>query len=37
MDDSQFYAHGRRISLEQMQALLHECAAISLYWWRGWI
>jgi uncharacterized SAM-binding protein YcdF (DUF218 family)/glycosyltransferase involved in cell wall biosynthesis len=34
---SQFYAHERGPSLEQMRGLAQEYAAIVLYWWRGWI
>jgi uncharacterized SAM-binding protein YcdF (DUF218 family)/glycosyltransferase involved in cell wall biosynthesis len=34
---SQFYAHGRGASLEQIRGILQEYAAIALYWWRGWI
>jgi uncharacterized SAM-binding protein YcdF (DUF218 family) len=35
--ESQFYAHRRGASLEQIRGLLHEVAAIVQYWWRGWI
>lgn len=34
---SQFYAHRRGASLEQIRGLLHEVAAIGQYWWRGWV
>jgi uncharacterized SAM-binding protein YcdF (DUF218 family)/glycosyltransferase involved in cell wall biosynthesis len=34
---SQFYAHGRGASLEQIRGLAQEAAAIVVYWWRGWI
>jgi uncharacterized SAM-binding protein YcdF (DUF218 family)/glycosyltransferase involved in cell wall biosynthesis len=34
---SQFYAHGRGASLEQVRGVVQEYAAIVLYWWRGWI
>jgi uncharacterized SAM-binding protein YcdF (DUF218 family) len=34
---SQFYAHARGASLEQMRGIAQEYAAIALYWWRGWI
>jgi uncharacterized SAM-binding protein YcdF (DUF218 family)/glycosyltransferase involved in cell wall biosynthesis len=34
---SQFYAHDRGASLEQMRGILQEYAAIVMYWWRGWI
>jgi uncharacterized SAM-binding protein YcdF (DUF218 family)/glycosyltransferase involved in cell wall biosynthesis len=34
---SQFYAHGRGASLEQIRGIAQEYAAIALYWWRGWI
>jgi uncharacterized SAM-binding protein YcdF (DUF218 family) len=34
---SQFYAHERGASLEQMRGIAQEYAAIALYWWRGWI
>jgi uncharacterized SAM-binding protein YcdF (DUF218 family)/glycosyltransferase involved in cell wall biosynthesis len=35
--NSQFYAHERGASLEQMRGILQEYSAIVLYWWRGWI
>jgi uncharacterized SAM-binding protein YcdF (DUF218 family)/glycosyltransferase involved in cell wall biosynthesis len=34
---SQFYAHARGPSLEQIRGILQEYAAIALYWWRGWV
>jgi uncharacterized SAM-binding protein YcdF (DUF218 family) len=34
---SQFYYHARGASLDQIRGLLHEYAAIVVYWWRGWI
>jgi uncharacterized SAM-binding protein YcdF (DUF218 family) len=34
---SQFYAHDRGASLEQIRGILHEYQAIAAYWWRGWI
>jgi len=34
---SQFYAHDRGASLEQMRGIVQEYAAIVMYWWRGWI
>jgi uncharacterized SAM-binding protein YcdF (DUF218 family)/glycosyltransferase involved in cell wall biosynthesis len=34
---SQFYAHDRGASLEQIRGVLQEYAAIVMYWWRGWI
>jgi uncharacterized SAM-binding protein YcdF (DUF218 family)/glycosyltransferase involved in cell wall biosynthesis len=34
---SQFYAHDRGASLEQIRGILHEYKAIAAYWWRGWI
>ena len=34
---SQFYAHARGVSLEQIRGILHEYVAIVVYWWRGWI
>ncbi len=34
---SRFYAHQVGASLEQIRAILHEYAAIIVYWWRGWI
>lgn len=34
---SQFYAHGRGASLEQLRGILHEYLAILFYWLRGWI
>ena len=35
--DSQFYAHERGASLEQIRGILQEYAAIVVYWWRGWL
>ena len=35
--DSQFYAHARGATLEQLRGLIHEYAAIGWYWWKGWI
>jgi uncharacterized SAM-binding protein YcdF (DUF218 family)/glycosyltransferase involved in cell wall biosynthesis len=35
--ESQFYAHQRGASLEQMRGILHEYLAIVQYWRRGWI
>jgi hypothetical protein len=37
VENSRFYSHGRGASLTQIQAILHEYAAIVVYWWRGWI
>jgi len=34
---SQFYTHARGATWEQIRGLLHEYAAISWYWWQGWI
>ena len=34
---SQFYAHQRGASLDQIRGLVQEYVAIALYWWRGWI
>jgi uncharacterized SAM-binding protein YcdF (DUF218 family)/glycosyltransferase involved in cell wall biosynthesis len=34
---SQFYAHERGASLEQIRGILHEYVALVDYWWRGWI
>jgi uncharacterized SAM-binding protein YcdF (DUF218 family)/glycosyltransferase involved in cell wall biosynthesis len=34
---SQFYAHGRGASFEQIKGIVHEYVAIVVYWWRGWI
>jgi uncharacterized SAM-binding protein YcdF (DUF218 family)/glycosyltransferase involved in cell wall biosynthesis len=34
---SQFYAHERGASLEQIRGIVQEYAAIASYWWRGWI
>jgi hypothetical protein len=36
-EQSQFYAHTRGASLEQLRGLLQEYVAIAAYWWRGWI
>jgi len=35
--NSQFYAHDRGASLEQMRGIAQEYAALVMYWWRGWI
>jgi len=35
--ESQFYAHARGASLDQIRGIVQEYAAIVLYWWRGWI
>jgi len=37
VDRSQFYAHKRGASLEQIRGIAHEYAAIAAYWWWGWI
>ncbi len=34
---SQFYAHGRGASLDQLRGLAREYAALAVYWWRGWL
>jgi uncharacterized SAM-binding protein YcdF (DUF218 family)/glycosyltransferase involved in cell wall biosynthesis len=34
---SQFYAHERGVSLEQIRGIAQEYAAIVQYWWKGWI
>lgn len=34
---SQFYAHTRGASFDQIRGIAQEYAAIALYWWRGWI
>ena len=34
LENSHFYSHGRGASLEQIQGILHEYAAIVVYWWR---
>jgi uncharacterized SAM-binding protein YcdF (DUF218 family) len=34
-ETSQFYAHSRGASAEQIRGLLQEYAAIAYYWWRG--
>jgi uncharacterized SAM-binding protein YcdF (DUF218 family)/glycosyltransferase involved in cell wall biosynthesis len=35
--ESQFYGHDVGASLEQIRAIVHEYAAIVMYWRRGWI
>jgi uncharacterized SAM-binding protein YcdF (DUF218 family)/glycosyltransferase involved in cell wall biosynthesis len=35
--ESQFYAHLRGASLEQIQGILHEYFGIVVYWWKGWV
>jgi uncharacterized SAM-binding protein YcdF (DUF218 family) len=34
---SQFYAHARGASFDQIRGIAQEYAAIMLYWWRGWV
>jgi len=34
---SQFYAHARGASLEQIRGIAHEYAGIVYYWWKGWL
>lgn len=34
---SQFYAHARGASPEQIIGILHEYGSILIYWWRGWL
>lgn len=34
---SQFYAHGRGASVEQLQGLVREYLALFVYWWKGWL
>ena len=34
---SQFYAHDRGASVEQLQGILHEYLGILYYWWKGWM
>jgi uncharacterized SAM-binding protein YcdF (DUF218 family) len=34
---SQFYAHDRGATLEQIRGVIQEYLAIAAYWWRGWI
>lgn len=35
--ESQFYAHARGATIEQVRGIIREYAAIGWYWWRGWI
>ena len=35
--ESQFYAHDRGASLEQIRGILHEYLGIAYYWWKGWL
>jgi uncharacterized SAM-binding protein YcdF (DUF218 family) len=35
--DSEFYAHTWGATLEQIEGIGREYAAIAAYWWRGWI
>lgn len=37
VEKSHFYSYGRGASLEQVRGILHEYAAIVVYWWRRWI
>jgi uncharacterized SAM-binding protein YcdF (DUF218 family) len=34
---TQFYAHDRGASLDQLRGLAHEYVAIAWYWFKGWI
>ncbi len=34
---SQFYLHTTGASVEQIGGIVHEFAAIAVYWWRGWL
>jgi uncharacterized SAM-binding protein YcdF (DUF218 family)/glycosyltransferase involved in cell wall biosynthesis len=34
---SQFYAHDRGASVDQLRGLVREYGALAAYWWRGWI
>jgi hypothetical protein len=34
--ESQFYLHERGASLDQIRGIVHEYAALALYWLRGW-
>jgi uncharacterized SAM-binding protein YcdF (DUF218 family)/glycosyltransferase involved in cell wall biosynthesis len=34
---SQFYSHERGASLDQLRGLVREYAALSWYWWKGWV
>ena len=34
---SQFYAHERGASLDQIRGIAQEYAAMLVYWWRGWL
>ena len=34
---SQFYAHDRGASLDQIEGLAQEYLALAAYWWRGWL
>ena len=37
VEKSEFYAHDRGASLEQIDGIVREYVAIAVYWWRGWI
>ena len=37
VSESQYYAHERMASLEQIRGIVWEYAAIVVYWWRGWL
>ena len=34
---TQFYAHERGASLDQLRGIAHEYLAIAWYWWKDWI
>ena len=37
VQQSRFYSHDSGATVEQMRGILHEYAAIVVYWWKGWI
>ena len=37
VSESQYYAHERTASVEQIRGIVWEYAAIVVYWWRGWL
>jgi uncharacterized SAM-binding protein YcdF (DUF218 family)/glycosyltransferase involved in cell wall biosynthesis len=34
---SQFYAHGRGATFDQVRGIVHEYVALAAYWWREWL
>jgi uncharacterized SAM-binding protein YcdF (DUF218 family) len=37
VQQTQFYAHDRGASIDQLKGLMREYGALAVYWWRGWL